>query len=34
MEKEKPSLEELLSQVTEENKHEKIDFGIVGKELI
>ena len=27
-------LEELLSQITPENRHEEIDFGIKGRELI
>lgn len=30
----KYTLEELLSQVTPENRHEEIDFGIEGRELI
>lgn len=28
------NLEELLSQITHENRHEEIDFGIKGRELI
>lgn len=30
----KPTLEELLSQCTPENRHEEIDFGRAGRELI
>ena len=30
----KYTLEELLSQITPENRHEEIDFGIEGRELI
>ncbi|RYL93511.1 AbrB/MazE/SpoVT family DNA-binding domain-containing protein [Sporolactobacillus sp. THM7-4] len=32
--KRKPTLQELLSQCKPENRHEEIDFGIVGRELI
>lgn len=32
--KKKPTLEDLLSRCTPENRHEEIDFGIVGRELI
>jgi antitoxin MazE len=32
--KKKPTLEQLLSRCTPENRHEEIDFGIVGRELI
>lgn len=31
--KKKPTLDELLSQCTPENRHEEIDFGRAGKEL-
>ena len=31
--KRKPTLEELLSKCTPENRHEEIDFGVAGKEL-
>ncbi|WP_017381757.1 AbrB/MazE/SpoVT family DNA-binding domain-containing protein [Paenisporosarcina sp. TG-14] len=31
--KRKPTLEELLSKCTPENRHEEIKFGVVGKEL-
>lgn len=31
---EKPSLEELVAKITEENKHKEIGFGIMGRELI
>jgi antitoxin MazE len=31
--KRKPTLEELLSKCTPENRHAEIDFGVVGKEL-
>lgn len=34
MEKKIPSLEELISGITEENKHEEIDFEAMGRELI
>lgn len=30
----KYTLEELISQITPENRHEEIDFGIEGRELI
>lgn len=34
MPKEKPTLEEFMAQITEENSHEEIDFGRpVGKEF-
>lgn len=33
MEKKKTSLEELISGITEENKHEEIDFGTAEREL-
>jgi antitoxin MazE len=29
-----PTLEELVSQITPENRHEEIDFGRVGKEML
>lgn len=32
--KRKPSLEELLAKITPENRHEAIDLGTVGKELL
>ncbi|GGE29135.1 multidrug transporter MatE [Marinithermofilum abyssi] len=32
--KKKPTLEELLSKVTPENRHAEIDFGAEGNELI
>lgn len=32
--KKKPTLEELLSKVTPENRHNEIDFGVEGRELI
>ncbi|HET7579863.1 MAG TPA: AbrB/MazE/SpoVT family DNA-binding domain-containing protein [Bacillales bacterium] len=32
--KQKPTLEELLSQCKPENRHEEIDFGGAGKELL
>jgi antitoxin MazE len=32
--KKKYTLEELLSQITPENRHKEIDFGIEGRELI
>lgn len=32
--KKKPTLDELLSKITPENKHAEIDFGITGNELI
>ncbi|MBM7717186.1 antitoxin MazE [Bacillus thermophilus] len=31
---EKPTLEELLSGITEENRHDEIEFGTAGSELI
>jgi antitoxin MazE len=31
--KKKPTLEELISRCTPENRHEEIDFGRAGKEL-
>ena len=31
--KRKPTLEELLSKCTPENRHAEIDFGVIGKEL-
>lgn len=30
---EKPNLDELLEQITDENRHEELDFAIVGEEL-
>lgn len=32
--KKKPTLEELVSKITPENRHAEIDFGIEGNELI
>lgn len=32
--KKKPTLEELLSQCKPENRHDEIDFGVKGKELL
>ncbi len=32
--KRKPTLEELLEQCNPENRHDEIDFGIEGKELL
>ena len=32
--KRKPTLAELLSKITPENRHDYIDFGTVGKELL
>ncbi|WP_059041311.1 MULTISPECIES: AbrB/MazE/SpoVT family DNA-binding domain-containing protein [Paenibacillus] len=32
--KKKPTLEELLAQCKPENRHEEIDFGVEGKELL
>ncbi|HHY67201.1 MAG TPA: AbrB/MazE/SpoVT family DNA-binding domain-containing protein [Alicyclobacillus sp.] len=32
--KRKPSLEELLAKITPENRHEAIDLGTEGKELL
>ena len=32
--KKKPNLEELLAQCKPENRHEEIDFGVEGKELL
>jgi antitoxin MazE len=32
--KKKYTLEELISQITPENRHKEIDFGIEGRELI
>lgn len=35
MEKKKPTLEELVEQITPDNRHEEIDFGEpVGKEIL
>ena len=34
VEKKKETLEELLKKCKDENKHEEIDFGIVGRESI
>jgi len=32
--KKRYTLEELLSQITQENRHEEIDFGTAGRELL
>jgi antitoxin MazE len=32
--KKKPTLEELLAQCKPENRHDEIDFGVEGKELL
>ncbi len=32
--KKKPTLEELLAQVTPENRHVEVDFGVEGNELM
>lgn len=32
--KKKPTLEELLAQCKPENRHEEVDFGVEGKELL
>lgn len=32
--KDKPKLNDLLAKITPENRHEEIDFGIKGRELI
>lgn len=32
--KKKPTLEELLAQCKPENRHDEIDFGVTGKELL
>ena len=32
--KKKPTLEELLAQCQPENRHDEIDFGVEGKELL
>ena len=32
--KKKPTLEELLAQCTPENRHDEMDFGVEGKELL